>query len=83
LTNFSNRFRYSEDIHAAYAIYGAKVKKFSYQGGLRFEYSGTNTELLETSQLNPRNYVNVFPSGHINYEFSGHNQVQISYAKRI
>jgi outer membrane receptor protein involved in Fe transport len=83
LTNFSNRFRYSEDVHAAYAIYGTKVKKFSFQGGLRFEYSGINTELLETNQLNPRNYVNVFPSGHINYEFSGQNQVQISYAKRI
>ena len=83
LTNFSNRFRYSEDVHAAYAIYGTKVNKFSFQGGLRFEYSGINTELLETNQLNPRNYFNVFPSGHINYEFSGQNQVQISYAKRI
>lgn len=83
LTTFSNRFRYSEDVHAAYTIYGAKINKFSYQGGLRFEYSGINTELLETSQSNPRNYVNIFPSGHINYEFSGQNQVQISFAKRI
>jgi outer membrane receptor protein involved in Fe transport len=83
LTNFSNEFRYQEDVHAAYAIYGAKVKKFSYQGGLRFEYSGINTELLETNEVNPRSYVNLFPSGHLNYEFSGQNQVQLSYSRRI
>jgi ferric enterobactin receptor len=83
LSNFSNQFRYNEDVHAAYAIYGNKISKFSYQGGLRMEYTGLNTELLETGQKNPRDFTNLFPSGHINYEFKGQNQVQISYSRRI
>ncbi|HLO56059.1 MAG TPA: TonB-dependent receptor [Saprospiraceae bacterium] len=83
IDNLSNDFRYKEDVHAAYAIYGSKVNKFSYQGGLRLEYSDINTELLETNEVNPRTYFNLFPSGHINYEFAGKNQFQLSYTKRI
>lgn len=80
---FSNQFKYNEDVHAAYAIYGTKVKKFSYQAGLRAEYTGLRTELIETAQVNPRDFINLFPSGHINYEFAGQNQVQVSYSRRI
>lgn len=83
IDNLSNDFRYKEDVHAAYAIYGSKINKFSYQGGLRLEYSDINTELLETNEINPRKYFNLFPSGHVNYEFGGQNQVQLSYTKRI
>jgi ferric enterobactin receptor len=83
LSNFSNQFRYNEDVHAAYAIYGNKVRKFSYQAGLRMEYTGLNTELIETGQKNPRDFTNLFPSGHVNYEFKGQNQVQVSYSRRI
>ncbi len=83
LAAFSNQFRYNEEVHAAYATYGAKIKKLSYQGGLRFEYSGIRTELLGTGESNPRDYTNLFPSGHLNYEFPGQNQVQLSYSRRI
>jgi len=83
LTDFSNQFRYSEKVHAGYAIYGAKINKFSYQGGLRLEYTGINTELIETNQTNPRDFINLFPSGHINYDFGADNQIQISYSRRI
>ena len=82
-TSFSNKFRYDEYIHAAYAIYGSKINKFSFQGGLRAEYTKFTTELLETKQINPRNFLKLFPSGHINYEFEGQNQLQLSYSKRI
>lgn len=83
LANFSNQFRYNEDVHAAYAIYGAKANKLSYQAGLRAEYTGLRTELLETQEVNPRDFINLFPSGHINYEFAGQNQMQVSYSRRI
>ncbi len=83
INSLSNDFRYKEGVHAAYAIYGSKLNKFSYQGGLRLEYSDINTELLETNEVNPRTYFNLFPSGHINYEFAGQNQFQLSYTKRI
>jgi ferric enterobactin receptor len=80
LTNF---FVYTENVHAAYAIYGNKRSKFSYQAGLRAELSDVNTELRQTEEVNPRSYADLFPSGHINYEFGGNNQVQVSYSRRV
>lgn len=82
-TQFTNQFRYDENVHAAYAIYGTKINKFSYQAGLRAEYTDFTTKLLETNEVNPRNFLKLFPSGHINYELKGQNQVQLSYSRRI
>ncbi|MCO6462710.1 MAG: TonB-dependent receptor [Saprospiraceae bacterium] len=83
LEDYSNQFRYNEDVYAMYAIYGAKWKKLSYQGGLRAEYTDVKTELVETQEKNPRSYFDLFPSGHLNYELPGQNQIQISYSRRI
>jgi len=83
LTDFSNDFNYDEIIHAAYAIYGNKINKFSYQFGLRGEFSDIRTELLQTKEVNPQTYFNLFPSGHLTYEFSGQNSMQLSYSRRI
>ncbi len=79
----SNNFKYDEDIHAAYAIFGDKKGKFSYQFGLRGEYSQVITELIETNEVNDRNYFNLFPSAFFNYEFSEKDAIQLSYSRRI
>ena len=79
----SNNFKYDEDIHALYAIFGDKKGKFSYQFGLRGEYSQVVTELVETNELNDRNYFNLFPSAFLNYEFSEQDAIQLSYSRRI
>lgn len=83
LEGLSNDFNYNEDIHAAYLIYGNKMNKFSYQMGLRGEYSKVITQLIQTGEVNDRDYSNLFPSGHINYEFNQGNSVQMSYSKRM
>ncbi len=79
----SNNFQYDEDIHALYAIFGDKKGKFSYQFGLRGEYSEVVTELIETNELNDRSYFNLFPSAHLNFEFTEKDAVQLSYSRRI
>jgi len=79
----SNDFRYDENIHAAYLIYGNKKGKFSYQAGLRAEYSDVITELLQTNEVNARNYLSFFPSAHITYELPAQNAVQLSYSRRL
>lgn len=83
LPGFTNEFLYNEDIHAAYAIFGNKYGRFSVQMGLRAEYSDIRTELLQTNEVNPRDYFNLFPSGHLNYELPAQNALQISYSRRI
>lgn len=83
LSNLSNNFIYNEDIYAAYAIYGNKVNRFSYQLGLRLEHSEVLTELVQTNEINDRSYTNLFPSAHFTYDFPGNNAVQISYSRRL
>lgn len=83
LANLSNNFNYDENVYALYAIYGNKVNAFSYQLGLRSEYSDISTVLEQTNESNPRTYFNLFPSAHLNYEINDANALQISYSRRI
>lgn len=83
LDSLSNDFNYDEDIHAAYAILGNKINRFSYQFGLRLEHSDVRTELLDTQEENDRSYTNLFPSAFLGYELGEGNSMQVSYSKRI
>ena len=83
IEDLSNEFLYNENIHAAYAIFGDKKGKFSYQLGLRGELSDVKTELIQTNEINDRNYFDLFPSAHFTYDLANNNSVQISYSRRI
>ena len=83
LPGFDNIMVYTENIHAAYVMYGNKYKSFGYQAGLRSEYSDIKTELLKTGDVNPRDYLNFFPSVHLSKEFKEDNSVQLSYSRRL
>ena len=83
LERFTNNFIYDENIHAAYAGFGNKHRQFSYQFGLRAEYSDVSTKLLNTGQYNPREYFDLFPSVFLTYDLPKENSVQISYSRRI
>jgi outer membrane receptor protein involved in Fe transport len=78
-----NVFNYKENISAAYLIFGSKVKKFSYQFGLRAEATDIQTELEQTGEKNPRNYANLFPSAHFTYTITPDNSFQLSYSRRV
>ena len=83
LPGLSNNFRYAENIHAGYLIFGDKRNRWSYQLGLRMEYTDITTELIQTKESNPREYFNLFPSAALSYELSGQNSLQISYSRRL
>ena len=84
LPGFQNMFDYDEDVFAAYGIYGNRKNNFSYQAGLRGEYSLINTQLLQSEiPPNERTYFNIFPSGHVSYHFNETDAFQISYSRRI
>lgn len=83
LPGLSNNFNYEEDVYAAYAIYGNKYGKVSVQTGLRAELSDITTQLIQTNEVNNRDYFNLFPSVHVGYELSNDNSLQISYSRRI
>ncbi len=83
LPAYTNDFVYDENIHAVYGILGNKHRKFSYQAGLRGEWSEVTTILKQTGERNHRRYINLFPSTHLSYELSTRDAVQISYSRRL
>ena len=41
------------------------------------------TELVQTNEINPRDYFNLFPSVFLGYEINEKNTFQVSYSRRI
>lgn len=81
--NFSNELIYTENVNAVYTQLGSKFGKISLLGGLRMEASDIGVELVNTNEVNDKNYVNWFPSIFLGYEFSETEQVTLSYSKRL
>ena len=79
----SNELLYTENIYAAYATLGSSFNDWSISGGLRVEYSDIKTELLDTDEVNPRDFTNVFPSLFISRKLNDVHSVQVSYSRRI
>ena len=80
---FTNHFDYNEKIYAAYAQFGNDAGRFSYQLGLRTEYSDIRTILYETNEDNRNQYPDLFPSAHFTYKMTEKDNIQISYSRRI
>lgn len=87
--DFSNNFRYNENINAVYVNYSQQKKRFGYQLGLRLE----NT-IMQGNQLgNPvrndssfkRPYTNLFPTVFLQYNLdsAGKNVLGFNFGRRI
>ncbi|MDY0026368.1 MAG: TonB-dependent receptor [Lentimicrobium sp.] len=79
----NNDFDYFEQIHAAYGIYSASLKKFKYQLGLRAEQLISDSDLLKGEDSFDLSYLSWFPSVHIAFEQSEKQQWALSYSRRI
>lgn len=80
---FDNNLVYTENIHAAYAIYGNEINRFSYQFGLRGELTDVSVELRRENETTYQNYFNVFPSSHLAYKLTEDKTLQLSYSYRL
>lgn len=83
LEGLDNNFLYDENIHAVFGIIGSKWGRFSYQLGLRAEWTDIETELEETGETNPRKYSNLFPSAHLTFDLPKEHAIQASYSRRV
>jgi outer membrane receptor protein involved in Fe transport len=79
----SNDFEYDEQMHSAYFIYAGNIKKFKFQLGLRAEQVLTVSDQITSQKTYKHNYLNIFPTVHLKYEFTEHNALQISYSRRV
>jgi outer membrane receptor protein involved in Fe transport len=81
--DFTNDFLYEEAIHGAYLNIGDAINKFSWQTGLRVEYSDVTTKLLATNLTNSTRYTDLFPSAFLTYKLTEVDAFQLSYSRRI
>jgi outer membrane cobalamin receptor len=79
----SNAFRFDEQVHAAYGVLGQRIGRIDLQGGLRAEHAGTRFDLRTTGERFDNDYVSLFPSALVGYNFSDQQQLRASYSKRI
>src|SRR5690606_25333759 len=59
---FQNNLEYLEKVHALYAQYGNKYKKFNYMVGLRWEATEIDVNQYTNNNFNNKKYNNFFPS---------------------
>jgi outer membrane receptor protein involved in Fe transport len=83
IDSLTNNFLYEENIHAVYGIMGNKTNRFSYQVGLRAEWTGVTTTLKRENDVNAREYANLFPSVHLTYDLPSQHALQLSYSRRV
>ncbi len=79
----TNRFLYTQNINAAYATFGGKINSFSYQAGLRYEYTILSGDLVTTGENFDQNFGQLFPSASIMYTLAPGKELNLSYSKRV
>lgn len=86
-TGKSNDFQLKERIHAGYMSFQANHHNWTFQTGLRAEYTSVNgraTSLDQIKRINPdTSYINLFPTVFIQYQLNAKNQLGLSVSKRI
>ena len=83
----SNHFLYEEFIHAIYGSAETKIKKWSLQGGLRYEMTNYKANQLGNAVVKDssfsRNYNSLFPTVMASVELDSSNQFSFSAGRRI
>ena len=81
--NISNEFELTRGDYALYTTFSQKRNKWSYQLGLRAEQTNREAKLINTGESITVKYLELFPTAHLNYEFSKTLQTQLSYSRRL
>jgi outer membrane receptor protein involved in Fe transport len=79
----SNHFLYDENINAAYINYNKELKKLNLQLGLRAEHTAAQGRQLISGQQFNRNYLQIFPSGFLDYKLNDNHSLNLSLGRRI
>jgi iron complex outermembrane receptor protein len=83
----SNRFLYTENIHAVYTNFEKKAKRLTMQAGLRYERTDYKANQFGNSAQKDssfsRHYSSLFPSASFNFEADSIHQFMFSAGRRI
>lgn len=87
----SNNIRYKESVLAGYMTYSNKIGQWSYQAGLRGEYSSFDGEMVDSARSFGYHYPNswkrfldgLFPSLFITRTINDNTDIQFNYSRRL
>jgi outer membrane receptor protein involved in Fe transport len=84
----SNKYKFDDQVYAAYGTYTFRVKRFNFQLGLRVESSQYTGTLLkqngaDSSQFNVNYPLSVFPSMFVTYKLTDKEDFQLNYSRRV
>lgn len=83
LPQYENKLFYDENIYGAYVQYGNKLKKLNYLLGIRSEFSNIIISDRKKTINKEKNYINFFPTVHLQYSMEKNYELQLSYSRRI
>ena len=78
----TNRFLFDQYIDALYGTFRRSSMKFSFLGGLRFEYVQNKANLVTTDSSFREDYSSFYPSLHLAYQLSEISELQLNYSRR-
>lgn len=81
--NINNILDYKEKIGGAYVQFQSKIKDFTYQLGLRNEYTLVEITDRNGQFSNKKEYNRLFPTANIAYKLKTGTTFQVNYSKRI
>lgn len=77
-------FDFNDIVYAAYGTYSQKIKKFSYQLGVRLERSEYKGNLISKGQRFSNEYpVSLFPSLYLTQAINSKQELQLNYSRKI
>lgn len=78
----NSTYDYDLNIYSAYATFGQKFEKVSYQLGARFENYNVQA-VLDGGGIYKDDYITLYPSASFTYTPTEANQFQFSYSRRV
>ena len=78
-----SNYTYDIDIYSAYATFGQRFEKFSYQLGARFESYKAKANLNKGAVVFEDDYFTFYPSAYLTYNLNEKNMFQLSYSRRV
>ena len=79
----NSMYSYDIDIYSAYATFGQKLGKISYQLGARFEHYKSDANFNKGQITFQNKYFTLYPSAYVTYSVNDKNTLQFSYSRRV
>lgn len=80
---YSSKVNFDQNIHALYGTFSHANKSFSYQLGLRTEYTNRNLFSEKANKTYSLDRFDFFPTVHLSQKFAKEYELQGSYSRRL